>query len=232
MESDNADGPSIKAAFPCTQCCFHVVCESSDPESPQIPKEVGISYHSGCGIVMLASVVVFLLIVPVLPFSPISLILLSLSFWSRLVPYLQVCSWHTCPLCGLCALTLSKTVSRFSLGISQFLCSSTYLWLTNHPKNYCVHLWMLGLRTWLYLHAHDFGEQFHCLRGCSTPALQLQKDNWLLLETRGFAIPLIYVYTWVLVCVSYVIFFLPFPSFRQEWHKENSSKVIKFLQIL
>lgn len=88
MESDNADGPAIKAAFPYTQCCFHVVCESSDPESPQIPKENRITYHSGCGIVVLASLVVFLLIVPVLPFSHISLLLLSLLPWSGLVPHL------------------------------------------------------------------------------------------------------------------------------------------------
>lgn len=37
MESDNADGPFIKAAFPYTQCCFHVVCKSSDPESLKFP---------------------------------------------------------------------------------------------------------------------------------------------------------------------------------------------------
>lgn len=55
MESDNVDGPSIKAAFPYTRCCFHVVCESSDLDSPQILKENRISYHSRCGIVVLAS---------------------------------------------------------------------------------------------------------------------------------------------------------------------------------
>lgn len=44
MESDNADGPSIKAAFPYTQRCFHVVCESSRLEFPQIPKKARISY--------------------------------------------------------------------------------------------------------------------------------------------------------------------------------------------
>lgn len=188
MESDNADGPSIKAAFPYTQCCFHVVCESSDPDSPQIPKENKISYHSRRGIVVLASLAVFLLIIPVLPFSHIPLLLLSLSSWSGLVPYLQVCSWHIYPLCGLFALTSLKRVSSFSLGISHFLGSSTYLWLSNHPQNCCIHLWMLGLRMWLYLHALDFGEQFHCLRGCSTPALQLQKDHWQLLEARFFDI--------------------------------------------
>lgn len=189
MESDNADGPSTKAAFPYTQCCFRVVCQSSDPESPQIPKEARISYHSGCRTVVLASLVVYLLIAPVLPFSHISLLLLSLSCWLRLVPYFQVCSWHIRPLCGLCALTSLKRVSSYSLGVSHFLCFSIYPWLTNHHKNCCIHLWMLGLRMWLYLHPHDFGEQFYCLRGCSAPASQLQEDNWLLLETRFFAIP-------------------------------------------
>lgn len=120
MESDNADGPSIKAAFPYTQCCFHVVCESSDPESPRIPKEDRISFHSGCGIVVLAFLVVFLLIVPVLPFSHVSLLLLSLSSWSGFVPYLSVCSWHIYPLGGLCALISLKRLSSFSLGTNHF----------------------------------------------------------------------------------------------------------------
>lgn len=104
MESDNADGLSVKAAFPYTQCCFHVVCESSDPESPQIPKEDRISCCWGCGIVVLASLVVFLLTVLAVLFSHISLLLLSLSLGQDL--------YHTaksvpgaCPLCGLCALT-------------------------------------------------------------------------------------------------------------------------------
>lgn len=114
-ESDNPSGPSIKAAFPYTQCCFHVVCESSDPESPQIPKEDRISCYSGCGIVVLASLVVFLLIVPVVPFSHISLLLLSLSPWPGLVPYLQVCSWHVSSVWPLCTNLIS-----FSLGISHF----------------------------------------------------------------------------------------------------------------
>lgn len=185
MESDNADGPSIKTAFPYTQCCFHVVCESSDPESPQIHKENRISYHSRCGIVVLASCCISSdgSSSSHQPYSTAPLFPLILV---RACIDLQVCSWHICPLCALCALTSLKRVSSFSLGISHFLCYSTYLWLTN--QNCCIHLWILGLRMWLYLHAHDFGEQFHSLRGCSTPALQLQKGNWQLLETRFFAI--------------------------------------------
>lgn len=142
--------------------------------------------------------------------------------------------WHICPLCGLCALTSFKRVSlkSFSLGISHFLCSSTYLWLTNHPQNCCIHLWMLGLRMWLYLHAHDFGERnstawgdaphLHCSFG------KVIGSCW----EQGFLPSLnICIHMSFGMCPLCNIF-LPFPSFSQVRHKENSSKVIKFLQIL
>lgn len=112
VESDKADGLSIKTVFPYTQCCFQILCESSDPESSQIPNEGRISYHSGCGTVVLDSLlVVFLLIVPVLSFSHV---FHCFSFPSH--PSQDFCCASKyvpgvyCPLCGLRALTLLKSV--------------------------------------------------------------------------------------------------------------------------